>query len=166
MKHIVTKQRLLTLILLLAGTAVAQDWQTYAQDWMGSGQYYDASYRQQYYPYFGEDFFSTGYDPHQSSQEAIAAQRQKFETPFFPYFGDGFLAYDEPYRFTYPGPWGVFPMDAYGYYYYPYYPYYNPWSDRPVMAWPEFRKNWTKTMNYAKANSSFRVLSSGYWRTV
>ncbi len=164
----ITKRGLSVLILLLAGISIggntiAQDWQTYADDWMSSGQYYDTSYRTQYYPYFGEDFFTSGYDTYKTSQEAIAAQRQVFEYPFLPYFGEGFLGYNEPYRFTYPGPMGVFPMDYDGYYYYP---YYYPWSDRPLMKWSTFRKNWTTTMNYARANSSFRVLSSGYWRTV
>lgn len=158
MEHII-KQWLLALILLLAGTATADDWQDYATDWTTGGQYYDTGYREQYYPYFGEDFFTSGYDPYQSSQEVISAQKQRFESPFLPYFGEGFLSYGEPYHFTYPGPLGVFPM-------YDYNPYYYPGSYRPMMVWPEFRKNWTTTMNYARANSSFRILNSGYWRTV
>lgn len=149
----------LLMLMLLAGAGSGQDWNAYAQGWMNSGQYYDSSYKDQYYPYFGEDFFTSGYNPYEGSPEAITAQRRVFEAPFLPYFGDLFLSQGEPYRFGNPGPWVVYPLYPYDYYDYPS-------ENRPVMKWPAFQKNWTSTMNYAKANSSFRVLGNGYWRTV
>ncbi|MDM7912111.1 MAG: hypothetical protein QUS09_03350, partial [Methanotrichaceae archaeon] len=97
----------LLMLMLLAGAGSAQDWNAYAQEWIGSGQYYDSSYRNQYYPYFGEDFFTSGYNPYETSPEAIDAKRRAFEAPFLPYFGDLFLSKGEPYRVTYPGPWVV-----------------------------------------------------------
>lgn len=147
------------MLMLTAGAVSGQDWNAYAQGWMDSGQYYDGSYREQYYPYFGEDFFSSGYNPYESSPEAIASQRRTFEAPFLPYFGDLFLSKGETYRFADSGPWAVYPLYPYDYYSYPF-------ESRPVMAWPAFQKNWTTTMSYARANSSFRVLGQGYWRTV
>lgn len=147
------------MLMLLAGVGSGQDWNAYAQGWMNSGQYYDDSYKNQYYPYFGEDFFTSGYNPDEGSPGAIAAQRTRFEAPFLPYFGDLFLSKGEPYRFADSGPWVVYPLYPYDYYNYPF-------ENRPVMEWPAFQKNWTSTLNYAKANSSFRVLGNGYWRTV
>jgi hypothetical protein len=149
----------LLMLMLLAGAGCGQDWNAYAQGWMNLGQYNDASYRDQYYPYFGEDFFTSGYDPYESSPAGIDAERRRFESPFLPYFGDLFLSQGEPYRFSDPGPWVVYPLYPYDYYNYPY-------ENRPVMKWPAFQKNWTSTLNYAKANSSFRVLGNGYWSTV
>lgn len=153
------EQGLLVLILLAGiGTTAADDWHNYAQEWLGSQQQYDGSYREQYYPYFGEDFFTSGSNRYQSSPESIAAQRWLFEEPFLPYFGDAFLYNGEPYRFTYPGPWGVFPITPEDYFTYPY-------ESRPIMAWPAFSKNWTATMNYAKARSSFRIYNGAGWIT-
>lgn len=148
----------LLMLMLLAGAASGQDWNAYAQDWIGSGQYYDGSYREQYYPYFGEDFFTSGYNPYESSPEAIAAHRERFEAPFLPYFGDLFLSKGEPYQFAYPGPWTVYPLYPYDYYDYPS-------ENRPVMKWPAFQKNWTSTINFARSSSSFRILSGGAWTT-
>ena len=71
--------------IFLSGVA-SQDWQGHAEEWMNSG-YNDAGYQQQYYPYFGEDFFSS--DPGDHSQQAIEAQRQKFEAPSCPTSGTG-----------------------------------------------------------------------------
>ncbi len=148
----------LLMLMLFTGAAIGQDWNAYAQGWIGSGQYYDAGYREQYYPYFGEDFFSSGYNPYESSPKAIDAQRKSFEAPFLPYFGDLFLSKGEPYRFAYPGPWVDYSLYPYGYYDYPS-------ENRPIMVWPAFQKNWTSTINFARSSSSFRVFSGGIWTT-
>ncbi len=172
---------------MLSGAAVAQDGQGSAEGWMNSG-YSDDSYQQQYYPYFGEDFFSS--DPGDHSQQAIEAQRQKFEAPFLPYFGDRFLfnsrnhsqqaieaqrqsfeapflpyfgesffSRGETYPFTYLGE--VLPLYSFQSAYPSTYQY--PWMSRPVQPWPQFQKNWTRTTDYARSNSSFRIYSSGTW---
>ncbi len=147
-------------LMLLAGAVGGQDWNAYAQGWMNSGMYSDGTYRDQYYPYFGEDFFNSGYDPYEGSPLAINEERKRFEAPFLPYFGNLFLSKGEPYSFADSEPWAVYPL-------YPYDDYYNfPSDNRPALKWPAFHKNWTTTLNYAKANSSFRVLGDGYWRTV
>jgi len=64
------------------------------------------------------------------------------------------LAEKLPCQFTYP--WGVFPL--YPYSESQYQPYQYPWTYRPVQEWPDFRKNWTATLVYAKSNSSFQSL--------
>lgn len=148
----------LAMLMLLVGATSGQDWNAYAQGWIGSGQYYDGSNREQYYPYFGEDFFNSGYNPYESSPEAIEARRTRFEAPFLPYFGDLFLSQGEPYRFAYPGPWVDYSLYPYGYYDYPS-------GNRPVTGWPAFQKNWTSTINFARSSSSFKVFSGGAWTT-
>ena len=102
----------IVILFLIGGTAIVQgqEWLTptlydntassYFTDpffYPWNSQAERASYESQYYPYFGEDFFRTDINPHQYSQEAIAAQRQSFESPFTPYFGDTFLSWGENY---------------------------------------------------------------------
>jgi hypothetical protein len=177
--------------IIFSGAAVAEGSQSDSAAWPDSGGN-DASYQQQYYAYFGEDFFSSGSG--NPSQQAIEAQRQKFEAPFLPYFGETFLSNSanqsqqaiqeqrlkfeapflpyfggnffssgEAYRFAYPGPWGVFPLSGYSDYQYPYY-YQYPWMSRPEMLWPQFQKSWNRTAEYAHNNSSFRIYSGETWK--
>jgi hypothetical protein len=51
----------------------------------------------------------------------------------------------------YPGPYGVYPFSPS--------PYYSDFRLNSLagMNWEPFQKNWSETMNYAQANSSFRV---------
>jgi hypothetical protein len=144
----------------IAGTTAAADWNSYAREWLNTG-YYNVNHEAEYYPFFGEDFFTSGYDQSTLGVQNIEAQRKIFESPFLPYFGEGFLSEDKPYQFTYP--WGVFPLYPYSESKYQLYKY--PWTFRHVQAWPDFRKNWTATLVYAKSNSSLRVYSGGTWRT-
>jgi hypothetical protein len=109
----------IVILFLIGGTAMVQgqEWLTpmpndntvssYFTDpffYPWNSQAERASYEGQYYPYFGEDFFRTDTNPHQHSQEAIAAQRQSFESPFTPYFGDTFLSWGE----NYPPKWNAY----------------------------------------------------------
>ncbi len=181
--------RIVVMGIFLSGAAVAQDGQGSAEGWMNS-EYSDDVSKQQYYPYFGEDFFSS--DPGDHSQQAIEAQRQKFEAPFLPYFGDRFLfnsrnysqqaieaqrqKFEAPFLpyfgesffsrgetspFTYLGE--VLPFYSFQSAYPSIYQYQYPWMSRPVQPWPQFEKNWTRTTDYARSNSSFRIYSSDTW---
>lgn len=104
-----------------------QDWNSYAEAWLAGEPYFFSGepyygeggpYFQEiasgfaepffypesnlseatYYPYFGEDFFIYGYDPREVGQQAIEAQRQKFENPYYHLFGDSFFGRGEPYQ--------------------------------------------------------------------
>jgi hypothetical protein len=62
----------------------------------------------------------------------------------------------QPYQFkygTYPGPYGVYPFDPL--------PYYSDFRLNSLagMQWEAFQKNWSKTMDYAKTKSSFKMYS-------
>jgi hypothetical protein len=52
-----------------------------------------------FYPFFGEEFFRSVYDPYENSQRVIEAQRQKFESPYYDLSGKSFLGDAEPYQF-------------------------------------------------------------------
>jgi hypothetical protein len=91
----------IVILFLIGGTAIVQgqEWLTPTQyDNTGSSYFPDpfiypwnsqaerASYESQYYPYFGEDFFRTDTNPHQHSQEAIAAQKTELRKPLYTLF--------------------------------------------------------------------------------
>jgi len=150
----------LSLIVSSSGGALAVNdgWQSYAREWLDWGSS-GSSHQELYYPYFGENFFTSGYAENLSDVQSIEAQRRSFESPFRPYFGDWFLSGDVPYQFT--SPW-----DSVYYYGHEgsYLPYQYPWSNRLPNEWPSFQKNWTATMRYAQDNSSFRVWAGGAWK--
>lgn len=115
----------MVILFLIGGTAIVE-----GQEWLAPQSYDNAAssyftdpffyplnsqaegalYESQYYPYFGEDFFRTDTNPYQHSQESIAAQRQSFEGPFTPYFGNAFLSWGE----NYPPNWNAYPAPISG----------------------------------------------------
>jgi len=80
---------------------------------------------------------------------------------YYPYFGEEFFRdYAQPYQFRpgiYPGPYGVFPFNPE--------PYYSDFRLRSLagLQWEPVQKNWTKTVDFAKARSSMRVYQNGVW---
>jgi len=48
---------------------------------------------------FGEKFFRSGHVPYETTQRAIEAREQKFESPCYDLFGKSFLSDEEPYEF-------------------------------------------------------------------
>jgi hypothetical protein len=165
----------IVILFLIGGTAIVQ-----GQEWLSPQPYDNAissyfadplfypwnsqaertSYENQYYPYFGEDFFRSGTNPYQNSQEAIAAQRQSFESPFYLYFGDRFLSWGEsnPVALgSYQVPIEVFPT----------YPFQSEFRNRSLagLQWEPFQKNWTRTQEVVRTRSSLRVFTDGNWVT-
>jgi hypothetical protein len=59
---------------------------------------------------FRQGLLQTYTDPNYYSQEGIATQRQIFESPFAPYFGEEFLSWVE----NYPSNWVVHPIPTPG----------------------------------------------------
>jgi hypothetical protein len=160
-------------LFLFAGIAIvqSQEWLSPQPSYNGVGSYFAdplfypwtseserASYEAQYYPYFGEDFFRSGINPYQNSQETIAAQRQIFESPFYLYFGDKFLSWGESRPLvlgSYQSPLGLSQT----------YPFQSEFRNRSLagMQWEPFQKNWTKTQEVVRAQSSLRVFTDGKW---
>jgi hypothetical protein len=95
-------------------------------------------------------FTSTGV-----SQQDIEAQHAEFESPYLPYFGTRFLSSGERYQIVLLEPTMGQPFTPYQYglvYGYP-----------ATQPWPVNRINWSQTVNFARTQSSFRVLRGNQW---